>query len=142
MTVQQQIDAYIAAQSESKRDEMRALNQRILRIAPNAKLWFLDGKDSGGKVVTNPNIGYGSTTIRYAKGEVREFYKVGISGNTTGISVYVMGLDDKTYLAATFGTRLGKASVSGYCIKFRSLNDLDLDVLDEVIRTSLQPASA
>ena len=142
MTVQSQIDAYIAEQSPSKGEEISALNERILAISPNARLWFLDGKDSGGKVVTNPNIGYGSTTIRYAKGETREFYKLGISGNTTGISLYVMGVDDKTYLAQTFGKRLGKASVSGYCIKFRSLKDLDTEVLDELIRASLEPVAA
>lgn len=142
MTVQQQIDAYIADQTESKRDEMRALNERILGISPKAKLWFLDGKDGDGKVVTNPNIGYGSTMIRYAKGETREFYRVGISGNTTGISVYVMGLDDKKFLRETYGKRLGKASVTGYCIKFKSLKDIDIDVLDELIRASLEPVTA
>jgi len=142
MSVQQRIDAYIAGQSDLKRDEMRALNARILATFPNAKLWFLDGKDATGKVVTNPNIGYGSTTIHYAKGEIREFYKVGISGNTTGISVYVMGLDDKRHLSETYGKRLGKASVSGYCIKFKSLKDIDIEVLDELFRASLSGAPA
>ena len=142
MTVQQQIDAYIAGQSSLKRDEMLELHGRILEISPNARLWFLDGKDATGKVVTNPNIGYGATTIRYAKGETREFYKVGISGNTTGISVYVMGLDDKKQLAETYGKRLGKASVSGYCIKFKSLKDIDIDVLDELFRASLSGVPA
>jgi hypothetical protein len=142
MTVQAQIDRYIADQSPSKGDEMRELDRRIRRISPHAKLWFLDGKDATGKVVTNPNIGYGSTTIAYAKGETREFYRVGISGNTTGISVYVIGLDDKKHLAEAYGKRLGKASVTGYCIKFKALKDVDIDVLDELFRATLETAAA
>ena len=68
--------------------------------------------------MANPNIGYGAYTITYADGSSREFYRIGLSANTTGISVYVLGLDDKTYLARTYGDSIGKASVTGYCIKF------------------------
>ena len=51
----------------------------------------------------------------------REFFRIGLSANTTGISVYVLGLDDKTYLSRTYGPSIGKASDTGYCIKFRRL---------------------
>jgi hypothetical protein len=133
MDVQEQIDAYIASQPEAKRGEMQALHARILQLLPNCKLWFLDGKDSNGKVVSNPNIGYGFYTINYADGSTREFYQIGLSANTSGISVYIMGLSDKTYLAKTFGGALGKASVTGYCIKFKTLKDIDLFILDAAI---------
>jgi hypothetical protein len=97
-------------------------------------LWFLDGRDSQNKIVSNPNIGYGSYTIKYASGETKEFYQVGISANTTGISVYIMGLKDKTYLSQTYGKQLGKASVTGYCIKFKTIKDINVDVLEDAIR--------
>ncbi len=29
---------------------------------------------------------------------------------------------------------IGKASVTGYCIKFKTLKDLNLDILEEAIR--------
>lgn len=137
MNVQEQIDGYISDQSPAKRAELRDLHRRILEISPGAKLWFLDGRNDEGKVVSNPNIGYGSQTIRYANGDSREFYKIGLSANTSGISVYVMGLDDKTYLSKTYGHRLGKAKVSGYCIKFRSVEDVDRGVLEEVVANAL-----
>src|SRR5688500_9070909 len=119
MTVHTQISDYLAAQPERKRDDMQTLHSLMLRVMPDARLWFLDGKDEGGRVVSNPNIGYGLLTIPYANGRTREFYQIGLSANTTGISVYIMGLDDKAYLAETYGESLGKASVTGYCIKFR-----------------------
>jgi len=134
MTLQDQIKEYIASQPEPKQAEMQALHKLTLDVSPKCKLWFNDGKNSDGKVVANPNIGYGFYTIKYADGTTREFYRIGLSANTTGISVYILGLDDKTYLAKTYGKKLGKASVTGYCIKFKTLKDINIDVLKAAIQ--------
>ena len=134
MNVQKQIREFIASQPEPKRGEMQTLHDSILKISPGCKLLFLDGKDDKGKVVSNPNIGYGEYTMRLAGGKTREFYQVGLTANTTGISVYIMGIDDKKYLAETYGKTLGKAKVTGYCIRFKSLKDINLDVLEAAIR--------
>ena len=125
MNVQEQIKKYIASQPEPKRSDMQELHRFILQVLPESKLWFLDGKNSENKTVSNPNIGYGSYTIKYADGKTREFYQIGMSANTTGISIYIMGIKDKIYLAQTFGKDLGKASVTGYCIKFKTLADVE-----------------
>src|SRR6188474_1750628 len=134
MNVQKQIAAYITSQPEPKRSEMQALHSVILQVMPACKLWFLDGKDDKGKIVSNPNIGYGSYSIKYADGSTREFYQIGLSANTTGISVYIMGIKDKKYLAETYGKKLGKASVTGYCIKFKTLKDINIVILEAAIR--------
>ena len=138
MNVQKQIREYLATQPEPKRSEMEQLHQMILAMMPGCKLWFLDGKDEKGKIVSNPNIGYGSQTTHNANGKSREFYQIGISGNTTGISVYIMGVTDKKYLAQTFGKALGKASVTGYCIKFKMLTDINIDGLKAAIRYGME----
>lgn len=138
MTVEQQIADYIAAQPEPKRSELAALDARIRALAPGARLWFLDGRDASGKIVSNPNIGYGDHEARTAKGPPKPFYRIGLSGNTTGISLYVMGLADRNHLRDTWGARIGKASVTGYCIKFRTVGDVDLGVLDEIVRERLE----
>lgn len=138
MNVEQQITAYIAAQSEPKRAEIETLHKRILQALPKCKLWFLDGTDDKGKIVTNPNIGYGTQTIKYADGKTKEFYQIGISGNTTGISVYIMGIEDKKYLPENYGKTIGKASVTGYCIKFKTLKDINIDTLEAAIRDGVE----
>ena len=137
MSVHEQIDRYIRAQSPAKAEELRALHRRILEIAPDARLWFLDGRNDDGKVVSNPNIGYGSETLAYAGGGSRAFYKIGLSANTSGLSVYVMGLKDKKFLSDTYGARLGKATTTGYCIRFKSIRDLDPGVFDELVADAL-----
>ena len=76
--------------------------------------------------------------MNYADGKTREFYQIGLSANKTGISVYILGLKDKTYLARTYGKRLGRASVSGYCIRFKTLKDINIDVLETAIRCGVE----
>lgn len=134
MTVKAQIKEYIASQPEQKQSDMQTLHKLILRVSPDCKLWFEDGKTAEGKTVSNPNIGYGAYTIKYANGTTREFFQIGLSANTTGISVYILGIKDKAYLSNTYGKDLGKASVTGYCIKFKALKDINIDVLEAAIR--------
>ncbi len=138
MNVKEEIKKYIASQPEPKRSEMQELHRSILQVMPACKLWFLDGKDDKGKIVSNPNIGYGFYTIKYADETRKEFYQIGMSANTTGISVYIMGIDDKTYLAKTYGEKIGKASVTGYCIKFKTMKDINVDILQAAIRDGVE----
>ena len=134
MNVEEQIKKHITSQPEPKRSEMQALHQLTLQVLPAGKLWFFDGKNSENKTISNPTIGYGSHTIKYANGTTREFFIIGMSANKTGISVYILGIKDKKYLAQTYGKNLGKASVTGYCIRFKTLKDINIDILEAAIR--------
>ncbi len=134
MSIEEQIKNYITSQSEPKRSEMQALHELILQVLPDGRLWFTDGKDSEGRVITNPTIGYGLYTIHYANGTTRDFFRIGLLANSTGISVHILGIKDKTFLPQTYGVKLGKASVTGYCIRFRSVKNINIDVLEEAIR--------
>ncbi len=138
MIVQEQIKEYIASQPEPKRSDLQVMHDRILQINPPCKLWFLDGKNDQAKIVSNPNIGYGSRPHKYADGTISEFYQIGLSANKTGISVYILGLEDKTYLPKTYGKELGKASVTGYCIRFKTLKDINIEILEAAIRYGLE----
>ena len=134
MNTTTQIKQYIDSLDEPKKNEMQQLHKHILGIMHKTKLWFIDGKDESGKVISNPNIGYGTLTIQYANGSSKEFYPIGISANKTGISIYILGLKDKNYLAQHYSQKIGKAKVTGYCINFKSIKDIDLSVLEKVIK--------
>lgn len=138
MSIQEQINAYINSQPETKRSDMQALHGIILEIMQSCRLWFMDGKNSDNKTVSNPNVGYGQQTIKYADGKTKEFYQIGFSANTTGISVYILGIKDKKYLGLACGKKIGKASVSGYCIKFKTLKDINIDILKEAMRYGVE----
>ncbi|MDQ1855369.1 DUF1801 domain-containing protein [Chryseobacterium sp. WLY505] len=138
MTTQEQIQDYINSQAELKRNDMQELHNIILELMPECQLWFLDGKNSENKTVSNPNIGYGSYIMQYAGGKTRDFYQIGMSANTTGISVYIMNIGDKAYLSKTYGEKIGKASVTGYCIKFKALKDINIEILKAAILDGLK----
>lgn len=138
MNVQEQIQAYIASQPEPKRSDMQTLHMLALQVVPGGKLWFDDGKDSNNKTVSNPTIGYGFQVMKYADGKTRDFFQIGISANKTGISVYILGIKDKTYLAQNYGKELGKASVTGYCIRFNKLSDININILESAMRYGVE----
>jgi len=134
MDIPERVEAYLAGQSEPKQTDLRQLHAHVLAEFPDCRLWFDDGVNEDGKVVSNPNIGYGVHTITSADGSSREFFRIGLSANTKGISVYVLGLADNTYLARTYGASIGQASVTGYCIRFRRLSLIDAEALQAAIR--------
>ncbi len=137
MDVSDEIEAYLSGLAGPKQADLRRMHAWMLAEFPASRLWFEDGHDATGKVVSNPQIGYGEQTRTYADGTVRPLFRVGFSANTAGISVYVMGLDDKTYLARTYADTIGKASVTGYCIRFRHLDDTHIETLDAAIRDAM-----
>lgn len=142
MTAQEEIKKYIDSHPEPKRSELQTLHRLVRRVSPQCKVWFSDGKDDNGRVVSNPTIGYGSYTIKYADGKTKEFFQIGVSGNKAGISVYILGLKDKKYLAKTYGKKLGNASVTGYCIRFKAVDDIHIDALEAAIRDGLRGSDA
>lgn len=133
-SIQTQISTYINSQPEPKRTEMWQIHEMILNAKPGCRQWYYDGKNEEGKVISNPTIGYGEHIIHYTNGTSREYFKIGLLANSTGISIHILGIEDKTYLSTTFGTRLGKASITGYCIKFKTLKYIDFGVLEEVVK--------
>lgn len=137
MGIEAEIKEYIARQAEPKRSGMQAFDQMIRKLGSSCKLWFLNGKNSENKTLTNPNIGYGLQTIQSADGKTKAFYRMGLSANKTGLSVYVLGIDDKTYLARTYGEKIGKASVTGYCIRFKILREINI-----ILQVSIGTAGA
>lgn len=140
MNIKQQIDEYIASHPDPKRSELQELHGRVQQIMPGCKLWFLDGRNEEGKIVSNPSIGYGSRPHKYADGVTREFYQVGLSANSSGISVYILGIEDKNYLSETYAKDLGKATVTGYCIRFKKLKDINVAILEAAIRKHIGPS--
>lgn len=141
MDVQEQIETWIAEQPERKREDIQALHRRIAAMSPDGRLWFVSGRNEAGKAVANPSVGYGTYINRTADGRASEVYRVGLSATASGISVYLLGIKDRMYLPQTFGGRLGKAKVTGYCISFRSLKDVNLPLLAEAIAQHLTGGS-
>jgi Domain of unknown function (DU1801) len=133
MEIKARIRDFIKSQPELKQNEMQELHNLILQILPNCKQWYFDGKNENGKQIAHPTIGYGNYTITYKDGSTREFFRIGLLANTTGLAVHIMGLEDQKFLQDKYGKTIGKAKVGSYGITFKSIKDINLEILKEVI---------
>jgi hypothetical protein len=122
---------------DTRQQELQEFIRIVAQVAPQEKAAFFDGKDKEGKVVTNPTIGFGSYLHLYSDGRAEQMYRIGISPNATGFSIYVLGLKDKEILKTRYANSIGKAKVTGYCIKFKSLKDLDEKIVLDLIKFAL-----
>src|SRR5258708_24840662 len=134
MDIKGQIKAYITSLPQQYQSEIQELHLHILKALPKCKLWFSDGRDSNGKTVANPTIGYGIHTIKYTNGTTKEFFQIGMGASSSGIFIHILPVKDKTYLANTYGKEIVKASVAGYAIKFKKLRDINIEVLIAAIK--------
>lgn len=79
-------------------------------------------------------IGFGRYHYRYDSGREGDFLQIGFSPRKANLVLYLMpGFEGRQDLLA----RLGKAKTSVSCLYLNKLADVDMDVLRELITTSL-----
>lgn len=119
---------YLKEIEEPKRSELQALDKLIRKNAPNLKPAMLAGM-----------MAYGVYHYKSPRSKCEgEWFQVGMVANKTGISVYVCAVDEKGYLAEQAKDRLGKATVGKSCIRFKKLEDINLDVLAECVKKAAE----
>lgn len=104
---------------------------------PHLERSFHDGMNEQGKQVTNPTYGYGSFEQTYANGDKKTHFQIGVAATQKGISLYLLGIRGKLDLQAACSD-LGKAKVTGYCISFKKLEDVNLELLKLVLISAIQ----
>jgi hypothetical protein len=79
-------------------------------------------------------IGYKTIEQPRPRGRSVEWFLVGLARQKNYLSLYVNAADDGAYLSKSYGPRLGRTKVGSASISFTSADDIDLDVLDELVR--------
>lgn len=117
------VEEYIDYIDEPRRTDIVALDKLISSLAPSScgrKLW--------GSI-----IGYGSYHYKYASGREGDWMKIGLASQKNYISVYVCAVNAKGYIAEQYQDKFPKASIGRSCIRYKKLEDVDLNVLKKVI---------
>ena len=79
-------------------------------------------------------VGFGRYDYRYDSGHSGSFFRTGFSPRKANLVIYIMpGYQDFSDLLA----RLGKHRIGKSCLYVNKLADIDLDVLEEIIRAGL-----
>ena len=127
-------DDFLAALDETCRADMVELDERIAAAMPGAKRTLWEGKFWGG--TEQHIIGYGDYTYTRSRGKVVEYFINGLALQKNYISVYMHAVEDRKYLAETYGKDVGKVKTGKSNISFRSLDDIDIDKLMALVERS------
>ena len=124
-------DDYIASQASDVRTVLEELHVLIKKALPDQDCYLWEGVFWGGS--QQQIIGYGNYSYQRSDKKQVEWFTVGLARQKNYFSVYVNAVEDKTYLAEIYRSRLGKVKTGKSNIRFRNLADVNLNVLTEMI---------
>lgn len=111
-------EEWLEALEDVRRPQLEALDARIRQVAPGLR-----------RYVDHGFMSYGRFAFRSVSGRTGEWMCIALASNKQHISLYTATID-----IAPFAARLPKANLGRGCIRFKRIDDVDLDVIDEVIR--------
>jgi len=121
----------LASAPEERRPLLREVHRAIRAAAPKLPLKVWKQKLWGGTDQTI--LGYGDLSYRNASGKDVEWFLIGLANQKDYVSIYVNAVRDRRYLPEVYGPRLGRVKIGKAAVSFRSLEDLDPDVLGEML---------
>lgn len=126
------VDSWLADIDDPRAGDIRALDRIISEVfaGDSRVLWV--GKFWGGTDQTI--IGYGDLYQPRPKGGTVHWFVVGLALQKANISLYVNAVKDGQYLGKAYGSKLGKVNLGSASIGFKSLTNLDQDVLVTMLK--------
>jgi hypothetical protein len=118
----QTLEVFLAEIEEPRRTEIARVDRFIRDVAPE-----LD-------VQVGKMINYGPFRYKYASGREGEWARISLASQKNYISIYACAATEQGYVAELSKDTIGKVSVGKSCIRFKKLNDLNLDVLRSIVR--------
>jgi hypothetical protein len=101
---------------------LRELDKVIRKAAPKLKPFFIETPTMAG-------LAYGSYHYKYASGREADWPVIGLGVQKNHLSLYVCVAKNGQYLAEIYRESLGKVSCGKSCIRFKKIEDLNLDVV-------------
>lgn len=119
------VEEYLANVPVERKDIINFLHQFIQKSAPSLKPHFAYNM-----------LGYGSFKYKNYKKEDMDWPIVALANQKNYVSVYVCAVDDGEYIAEKNKDKLGKVNVGKSCIRFKKIEDVNLDELQKVIKSA------
>ena len=138
MPISEPFDLFLGQFNLNFHSEIQQIHSLILSLMPNGKLHFESGVSDNGKIIHNPTLCYGELDLPLSGGKTRKTFQIGLTSNATGLSIHVMGLRNKCSLKELMGHNIGKASITGYCLRMKTINDISLEALSEGLTKAIQ----
>ena len=118
---------YIGLLEEPRKSEIQTLHNLIRKTVPDLKPFIISGM-----------IGYGAYPYKSASGREGEWAIIALASQKNYISLYVCSVKDGHYLAEEYKELLPKTNVGKSCIRFKKVADVDLKVVEKMLREAEQ----
>jgi len=122
-TLTKSVDEYLMAISEPRKTDIMVLHKFIQSTLPTFSPYFAYNM-----------IGYGRFKYKNYKKEIIDWPVIALASQKNYISVYVCAVLEGRYVAEIYKDQLGKVSVGKSCIRFKTVNDINMDVLKTVLK--------
>ncbi len=121
------IEEFFAAAGEQREPVLRELDKLIQDAAPEMKRELIDM--TGGAM-----LGYGKFHYQYTSGREGDWWTIVLANQKNHLSLYVCALAGDEYLSEVYGDKLGKVSIGKSCIRFKKIEDLNLEQITNIVR--------
>jgi uncharacterized protein YdhG (YjbR/CyaY superfamily) len=118
---------YIAVLPEERRKILKTIDKVIRETAPELSEFFAYNMP-----------GYGAFDYVNYKKENIKWPVISMASQKNYVSVYVCAVVDGQYIAEKYKDDLGKVSVGKSCIRFKKLEDLNLETFKKVIKLAAE----
>jgi hypothetical protein len=116
-------EEYIGMLEEPRKTEVQKLFDFVRKVLPNEKPFIQSGM-----------IGFKSFHYKSKSGREGDWPFIALASRKDYISLYVCAVSDNMYVAEKYKNELPKADIGRSCIRFKKLEDLDLKVLEKIIK--------
>jgi hypothetical protein len=116
-------EEYIGMLEEPRKTEVQKLFDFIKKVMPNEKPFIQSGM-----------IGFKSFHYKSKSGREGDWPFIALASRKDYISLYVCAVSENMYVAEKYKNELPKADIGRSCIRFKKLEDLDLKVLEKIIK--------
>lgn len=117
------VKEYFEMLPEQRRKPMEFMDNFIKKTAPKLKSVFAYNM-----------LGYGSFKYKNYKKEIIDWPVISLASQKNYMSLYICSIDNGKYLAEKYKNELGKVSVGKSCVRFKKIDDLNLQTLKKVIK--------
>jgi len=114
---------YIAKLDEPRQTEIKRVDKLIRQTLPELKPFVMAGM-----------LAYGPFHFKYPSGRDGDWFRIGLASNKAYISLHACAADKRGYVAERYKKKLPKASIGKSCVRFKTLDDLDLVALKALLR--------
>ena len=116
------IDEYMAMLNDDRREIIETLDKLIKETVPSLKPHFAFNM-----------LGYGKFKYLDYKKRPGEWPVVALASQKNYVSLYVCGIIDGEYVAEKYKDDLGKVNVGKSCIRFKKIDDLNIETVKKVL---------